>query len=555
MWAVLALGSSGCATIPVASADPAGEDEHREVVSAACKIADCYAEGEVREFVLAHRGRDIATSWGRYVGPVTVEGRTLYAFESRFESQMGVEEGGEALRSALDLWFDDQGRLVKAREVGATARLDIEVRGEELRAVEDTGLPTALEQRTRVSPYPQNAGVMGYMTLILEELMLAQRSLSPGLETWPLVSLSSPGVREWSASVALQDPVGPQLALQTNLGEHIIFSGGKITRLEIPDDQLSVEVRHPPGPWPQWRPEGPKALQYRTDPALEMRELQIPRSAADPELAGEIVMARGTSGTQSRPGVLFLSGSVPVDRYGYAGPPAVDFGSHELSDALAHAGFVVLRFDDRGRGRSEHGRASWRGDLQDARRALASLLVQAEVDPDRIIVVGHGEGGWRGLHLARARPREIIGVALLAAPGRPYSEILAEAPALLRAVQTGVGAPSTLRASVDWYREILEEQPEALVRGAPCPLWIAGAGKDFEVEGEAAARRLWSALARAKPHEPSKSRLELFPGLDHLFKPEPGSSSPSRYQIDRRVDAQFLAKLTSWAKDLAGLEP
>ena len=35
------------------------------------------------------------------------------------------------------------------------------------------------------------------------------------------------------------------------------------------------------------------------------------------------------------PGVVFLGGSVSADRYGFAGPPAVDLGYHAITDALA----------------------------------------------------------------------------------------------------------------------------------------------------------------------------------------------------------------------------
>ena len=49
----------------------------------------------------------------------------------------------------------------------------------------------------------------------------------------------------------------------------------------------------------------------------------------------------------ARPGVLFLSGAGPQERHGFVPGQSIDVGSHEIHDALARAGFVVLRLDDR----------------------------------------------------------------------------------------------------------------------------------------------------------------------------------------------------------------
>jgi pimeloyl-ACP methyl ester carboxylesterase len=246
----------------------------------------------------------------------------------------------------------------------------------------------------------------------------------------------------------------------------------------------------------------------------------------------------------------------------------VDLGSHEITDALGNAGFVVMRYDERGYGKSEKGELSWEGQLEDARRALRTLLVQPEVDPDRIILVGHGEGGWKAMRLVVERKGMCRGIALLAAPGRPYREIIeamAETTiqqldagmreearkqhrALIDRLESGEEAPAEFRDQAKWLQGILKEDPATLVAKLDCPLWIAQGGKDFETDPGAEPQALVRAARRAK----KQAQVEHYPQLDHLFKLEPDASRPRRYLEDRRVDTAFLDALTAWAKKRAG---
>src|SRR5690606_34858508 len=99
----------------------------------------------------------------------------------------------------------------------------------------------------------------------------------------------------------------------------------------------------------------------------------------------------------------------------------------------ARAGFAVLRFDDRGVGASEVGEDPTPGFLalvDDGRRALAVLANRPEIDPARIIVIGHGEGALHASILAAERVRvggrkqAIAGLVLLAGPGRNLRELV-----------------------------------------------------------------------------------------------------------------------------------
>ena len=86
----------------------------------------------------------------------------------------------------------------------------------------------------------------------------------------------------------------------------------------------------------------------------------------------------------------------------------------QLAAGLADAGYLVVRYDKRGVGQSG-GRPESAGLEQysdDVRTMVEYLERRNDVNDDRIIVLGHGEGGWIAL-LAAARENEIDALALL----------------------------------------------------------------------------------------------------------------------------------------------
>ena len=100
-------------------------------------------------------------------------------------------------------------------------------------------------------------------------------------------------------------------------------------------------------------------------------------------------------GATRLPAVVLVGGSGPTDRDEIVfGIPI--FG--QLADALADAGFIVLRYDKRGVGQSGgRDEAATLADYADDVRAAVKFLSQRkDVDPKRIAVVGHGEGGIGG---------------------------------------------------------------------------------------------------------------------------------------------------------------
>jgi len=90
----------------------------------------------------------------------------------------------------------------------------------------------------------------------------------------------------------------------------------------------------------------------------------------------------------------------------------------QLADALADAGFLVVRYDKRGIGQSG-GRAeavTLADYADDQRAAVRYLRSRKDVDNRRIAVVGHGEGGLMALMTAAAE-KGVAAVVLLATSG------------------------------------------------------------------------------------------------------------------------------------------
>ena len=140
--------------------------------------------------------------------------------------------------------------------------------------------------------------------------------------------------------------------------------------------------------------------------AVSSRSVSISRPNDEPmtipsngfSLAGTLSKPAQASAAQL-PAVVLVGGSGPTDRDGLAfGIPILG----QLAGALADAGFIVVRYDKRGIGQSG-GRAesaSLADYAEDVRAAVKLLADRKDVDPKRIAVVGHSEGGLVALMAA-----------------------------------------------------------------------------------------------------------------------------------------------------------
>lgn len=125
------------------------------------------------------------------------------------------------------------------------------------------------------------------------------------------------------------------------------------------------------------------------------------------------------------PVALIVPGSGAVDRNGNA-PPALRSNLYaQLAWRLAERGVASLRYDKRGIGASAAGVDLAMTTFDDfAEDVLAAARSLAHDERFRgVVILGHSEGGWLAIRAA-GRGAPVQGIALLAAPGRPFLELL-----------------------------------------------------------------------------------------------------------------------------------
>lgn len=241
------------------------------------------------------------------------------------------------------------------------------------------------------------------------------------------------------------------------------------------------------------------------------------------------------------PAVVLLGGTGPHDRdENIFGIPILG----EIADALADAGFVVLRYDKRGIGQSG-GRAdaaSLTDFAEDLRAAVRYLADRKDVDPKRIAVVGHSEGGAVAL-MAAANDKRIAAVGLLAANGVAGSDLvlaqqerlLAKLPLtpeqrqqridlqkkIIDAALTGKGLdqlPPNVRRQVDnpEYQSLLANDPAKVIPKVKQPILVVQGELDTQVDPSNADRL--EALTKSRKNG-GPAELVKVPGINHLLVP------------------------------------
>lgn len=163
------------------------------------------------------------------------------------------------------------------------------------------------------------------------------------------------------------------------------------------------------------------------------QEVSIPNGSVT--LAGTLSLPQGQA---PFPAVILISGSGPQDR-DEAIPQIGDYRPFRwIADYLGKAGFAVLRYDDRGTAKSsgDHGKATSADFATDAEAAFNYLLSRPEIDPKRVGLLGHSEGGMIAAMVAARNPRVafVVSMAGTAVPG--YDLLLVQLERVLKANNT-----------------------------------------------------------------------------------------------------------------------
>ena len=231
----------------------------------------------------------------------------------------------------------------------------------------------------------------------------------------------------------------------------------------------------------------------------------------------------------------------------------------EIADTLGRRGIAVLRFDDRGTGEStgDHAAATSRDFARDVQALVTWLRTRPDIDPDRIALVGHSEGGLIAPLVAADDPR-LAGIALLAGPAYTGARIIAfqQRSAITQTYPSlGAGARDSMfraaQAQLDstarrspWIAEFLQYDPIPTARRVrDVPVLIMQGETDLQVTAEQ-ADLLGAAFREAGNRDVSVHRLA---NTNHLFQHDT-SGVPSGYATlpDRTLTRESLGLLAEW---------
>ena len=334
-------------------------------------------------------------------------------------------------------------------------------------------------------------------------------------------------------------------------------------------------------------PPAAAAISYRTAPfPYAEREVAVATKGAAVTLAGVLTTPDGPG---PFPAVVLIAGSGPQTRDETVfGHPVFAV----IADQLARRGIAVLRYDKRGVGDStgDYAVATSADFADDAEAAARYLSIQPKIDPSRVGLIGHSEGGIVAPMVAGVDDH-IAFVVLLAGPGMNGDAIImAQQAAILRAagappamleqraaqqrrildaVEKATDHASALAAAktelramgvpeaqvdaqaravaADWYRFFLTYDPAPALRALRIPVLAMIGSKDLQVPATQNLPALRAALAA----NPRATVVELR-GLNHLFQTAT-TGSPTEYrEIAEHVSPIALSRLGDWITAVAG---
>ncbi|MGH9847212.1 MAG: alpha/beta hydrolase family protein [Blastocatellia bacterium] len=298
------------------------------------------------------------------------------------------------------------------------------------------------------------------------------------------------------------------------------------------------------------------------------------------KIAGTLTLPKLDAGKRA-PAVLIVGGSGLTPRDGFTFGDAKHWIYRDLAETLAARGYASLRYDKRCAGASECRKAESFDDyIDDAKGALEFLRKHEKVDPRRIFLFGHGEGGVIASTLGSSDEQGLAGVTLAGSPGRNLSKLMRDW-LQLRLAGEGKKPDETAVALVkydrvvrgltngqtrfpneqfdknnmvdalllDWIGQydvvvsLLINDPLQIAANIKSPVLILQGRKDLQVAVKD-AQYLEEALKRVNHPDTS---LHLFDDADHLLKTNKGAASLASYaDASRPLDAAMLTVLTDW---------
>ena len=335
------------------------------------------------------------------------------------------------------------------------------------------------------------------------------------------------------------------------------------------------------------RPQEPKPpYPYRSE------EVTFENKNAGVTLAGTLTMPETGKSFKA---VILITGSGPQDRN-------EEIMGHKpflvIADYLTRRGIAVLRFDDRGTAQStgNFATATTADFAADVESAIAYLKSREEINPQKIGLMGHSEGGIIA-PMAATRSNDVAFIVMLAGTGIRGAELMLlqaelvhrasgmpedriaktvginakvfdkilnteglvpaqEINAFMTALKDDVAAVTPEGISVDdyirlftaqvsspWMQYFLRYDPAPALEKVKCPVLAINGDKDLQVPAEVNLKAIGEALKKGGNNQLT---IKEYPNLNHLFQ-ECDTGSPAEYTvIEQTFSPEALKDLGDW---------
>jgi pimeloyl-ACP methyl ester carboxylesterase len=332
-------------------------------------------------------------------------------------------------------------------------------------------------------------------------------------------------------------------------------------------DQAELELKRPQNPV--------KPYPYREE------EVAYDNQGENVTLAATLTIPQGKG---PFPAVVLITGSGPQDR-------DESLLGHKpflvLSDYLTRHGIAVLRADNRGTAKSSgvFATATTADFATDTEAGIAYLKTRKEVDPHRIGLIGHSEGGLIAPMIA-ARSKEVAFLVMMAGTGVPGDQILvAQGEAIeiangkspdeaaqgavkrramfalvetekdqavletkLKEMMAGEVPEAQMEMQIrqitsPWLRYFLTYDPAMALRKLTCPVLAINGALDTQVPPKLNLPAIRKALVESGNQH---FEVDELAGLNHLFQTAK-TGSPTEYaQIEETISTVALDKMGIW---------